>query len=483
MPAQQVTDRRTVSSPMRDGFRACVDAVSRQPVPAWVVAGIVTAAYTVFSAAQWYRLETPSWDLGIFTQLAKAYAGFDTPIVPIKGDGFNLLGDHFHPLLVLLGPVYAWFPSAFTLLVVQNVLIGLSVLVIARLGIRRLGTTSGVCIALAYGLSWGIQSAVSSQFHEIAFAVPLIALSLEAVIESRLRSAVVWAGLLVFVKEDLGVTVLAIGLLVAFRFRSGAGLWLSAWGLGWLLLSVGVLLPLLNSGGSYDYADRIDVGSMLSNPVGTFLSMASAGEKYYTLWLLALAGGFLLLRSPLALIMVPTLLWRFVAENPSYWGPEWHYSAVLMPIVFMALIDAILASHRSRRRWLRSYSTAVVPVVTVVALMMLPSQPLGSLADPDTYRPSPRWDAAHRLMDRIPDGASVESGVVLMPYLVPQTEVFWIGNDNPAPDYLIVDGEDFSWGGTPPADAEQHAEQTYPGIDYTPVFNEAGYQLVERTGR
>lgn len=477
-------ERATGSNFLVRGLHDAAAALRRQPAEAWIVAATVTALYTVFSVAQWNRLDTPSWDLGIFTQLAKAYAGFDAPIVPIKGHEFNLLGDHFHPLLILLGPAYAFFPSGLTLLVLQNLLVGLSVLVITRLAVRHLGSTSGLFIGAAYGISWGIQAAVAVQFHEIALALPLLALALEAYVENRLRTAVVASALLVFVKEDMGLTVFAIGLVLAWRFRrrtsSKAGLWLAVWGLAWVVLSVGLILPAFNTGGTYDYADRIDVGALLTNPVDTVFTMITATEKYETLWLLLLAGGFLFLRSPLALVMIPTLLWRFAAGNPSYWGPDWHYNAVLMPILFVALIDAILAARRSRRDWLRSYSTAVVPVVSVVALMLLPGQPLASLATPDTYQQSPRWDAAHRMMNQLPDGATVESGVVLMPYLVPRTEVYWIGNENPAPEYLIVDAEDWSWGPTRPASAEQHAEETWPGENYSLVFNEAGYQLVKR---
>ncbi|MBP2215446.1 DUF2079 domain-containing protein [Arthrobacter sp. CAN_C5] len=465
-----------------DGLRSTGSAFRRQPPAALITALTVTIIYTVFSVAQWNRMDTPSWDLGIFTQLAKAYAGFDAPIVPIKGDGFNLLGDHFHPLLVLLGPAYAFFPSGLTLLVLQNILIGASVLVIARLGIRRLGTVAGICLGVAYGLSWGLQTAVAAQFHEIAIAIPLLALALEAMINGRLRAAVVWAGLLVFVKEDLGLTVAAIGLVIAWRHRDRIGLWLAAWGLGWMLLSVAVILPLLNSGGQYDYSDRIDVRGMLADPVGAVVTIFSASAKYETVWLLLLAGGVLFLRSPLTLIMVPTLAWRFVAENPVYWGTEWHYSAVLMPVLFAALIDAIDTSRRSERRWVRAAGTAVVPAVTVVALLLLPTQPLAALADPETYRQSERWETAQRLMDQIPEGATVETGVVLMPYLVPHTEVFWLGSENPPPDFLIVDTQDWSWGPTHPEDAAAHAEDTYPGESYEPVFQDDGYQMVRRNG-
>jgi hypothetical protein len=65
-----------------------------------------------------------------------------------------------------------------------------------------------------------------------------------------------------------------------------------------------------------------------------------------------------------------------------------------------------------------------------------------------------------------------------MAYLVPDTRVYWLGNTNPAPEYLVVDAEDWSWGPVRPSDAEAHAEQRYPGTDYSLVFSEEGYQLV-----
>ncbi|KNC17334.1 hypothetical protein AC792_14600 [Arthrobacter sp. RIT-PI-e] len=438
------------------------------------------ALYCLFSVTQWNRLASPSWDLGIFTQLAKAYAGAGAPIVPIKGEGFNLLGDHFRPLLVLLGPVYAAAPSGLTVLLVQDVLFGLSVAVVTRVGLQFLGRAAGLGLGVAYALSWGLQTAVAAQFHEIAFAVPLLALGLEAVLRRRVVPAVVWGGLLVFVKEDLGLTVMALGLVLAWRLRSRAGWWLAAWGALWLVLSVRVILPALNTGGQYDYSDRIDVGAMLADPGSAVVDLVSGPAKYQTLLLLLVAGGVLFLRSPLALVLVPTLLWRFVSGEDVYWGPEWHYSAVLMPVLFLALADGVQNLRSSPLRPLRTVAGLGVPVALVAGLSLLPSSEFAALADADTYRQSPRWDAAHRMMELIPEDATVESGVVLMAYLVPETRVYWLGNANPAPDYLIVDAEDWSWGGTRPADAVAHAEQRFPGTEYTLVFDDAGYQLVER---
>jgi hypothetical protein len=71
---------------------AVVAAVRRQPSAAWLIGLAAAVLYSVFSVTQWNLLDSPSWDLGIFTQLAKAYAGLDAPIVPIKSEGFNSSG-------------------------------------------------------------------------------------------------------------------------------------------------------------------------------------------------------------------------------------------------------------------------------------------------------------------------------------------------------------------------------------------------------
>ena len=111
---------------MRRTSRARIPSlVSAWGVPA-AVALAVGALYVCYSLAQWRALVVPSWDLGIFTEAIQAYSRFEAPTVPIKSPGYNLLGDHFHPILALLGPVYRIFPSALTLLVAQDVLLAVS---------------------------------------------------------------------------------------------------------------------------------------------------------------------------------------------------------------------------------------------------------------------------------------------------------------------------------------------------------------------
>ena len=426
--------------------------------------------YMLYSWLQWTSFAIRSWDLGIFTQLAKAYSQFQAPIVSIKGQGYNLLGDHFHPILVVLGPIYRVFPSAFTLLVVQNFLFAASVVVISHLAIRRLGRLPGACVGAAYAVSWGLQSAVDSQFHEIAFAVPFLAFALCALMEEKWRSAWIWAALLVFVKEDMGLTVLVFGLLMAHRSRRPAGLWLSAWGVAWFVLATKVILPSMNAGHQWAYQSQLDISGLLAHP-GTLLFQAD--KVATTLLLLAITAG-LCLFSPITLLVVPTLAWRFLGELPAYWGQDWQYSAVLMPVVFCAAIDAL-----SRRKVLDSARLRLLSgaAVALVALTLLSQYSFGKLADPALSFPTVNNVSAEKALAAVPAGVTVETDISLMSYVADKDQVYWIGNKNPAPEYVLMDVSGRP--GVPDNTTASEAQGRFPGSRFVTVYADGHFQVAK----
>ena len=193
---------------------------------AWLIALATFGAYDLLSVFKDLRLAPGSWDLGIFTEYVRQIAHLHAPVVAIRGAGFNLLGDHFQPVVGLIAPFFRVFPSPQTLLVAQALLTAISVIPVCRAARELLGLWPSRAIGLAYGFSWGLQQMVNFDFHEIAFAVPLLAFSLSALVRRKLRPAVLWALPLVFVKEDQGFTVAAIGLLMVgmglYRMRAVA---------------------------------------------------------------------------------------------------------------------------------------------------------------------------------------------------------------------------------------------------------------------
>jgi len=366
------------------------------------------------------------------------------------------------------------------LLVVQAALLGWSAFPLTRLATRRHGLGWGGLFGVAYAFSWGLQSAMAVQFHEVAFAVPLIALALVAFLEGRLRAAVAWAAALVFVKEDLGLTVAVFGLVMAWRPPRGSGegetsalqrerrllgLGLVAWGAAWFVLATYVILPAFNPAGEYAYTDRL----------AGLLNFFVPAEKGLTLLMLVTSAGLVGLRSPLVLVTLPTLIWRFIGNVPAYWGHSWHYSAVLMPMVFAALLDGMEGQPVLRRRWL----PPLLAAATTLALG--PSMSLGRLAEPEFHQTNARWASVRAIVDLIPEGSTVEADPVLMAPLVRHAEVYAFQNQNPAPEFVAIDEGTPTWGPSgPPLDAAVWATERH-GTPYQLVFHAGGFQLARST--
>ena len=551
-------------------------ALDRLPAALVVVVGAwVLIAYSV---GQWRSLTVPSWDLAIFAELAKDYAHGQAPIVSIKGDGYNLLGDHFHPILVLLGPVWRLFPTPLALLVVQDLLLAVSAWPLTRLATRLTRRSVATALGLFYVLSWGIQGAVQAQFHEIAFAVPALAWASVAFVERRWRACALWLAPLVLVKEDMGLTLVMAGGAMALRgwqdaragrpdddggwarwlpgrsaqlsgrsarTRAGmptavrVGAYVALFGLLAFVLTVFVIVPLLSPTGAWQYGlngNAADGMPTVPNHGNLLDRLFSPQVKVATLFMLVCTAGGIGLASPWMTLVLPTLGWRFLADKETYWEWRyWHYNAVLIPIALGALLDVVarLRERRARRAgepaekpteatgatepagptdpagptapgnlagsadpagaanpagpagWLAApvWARWVVAVGVVIPLIAgvktAPHLPLWTMKDRAAQ--STRWDAAQQVIDTIPEGASVETDLTLLAYLVPKADVSWVGASHEAKDYVVIDSRSTAWGGRIPRDAAQWAAQNRHAA-YQLVLDVDGFQVAKRVG-
>ena len=569
-------------------------------VGAWVL--------IAYSVGQWRSMTVPSWDLAIFAELAKAYAHGQAPIVPIKGDNYNLLGDHFHPILVLLGPIWRLFPTPLALLVVQDLLLAVSAWPLTRLATRLTSRSIATALGLFYVLSWGFQGAAQAQFHEIAFAVPMLAWASVAFVERRWKTCALWLVPLVLVKEDMGLTLIMAGGAIALRGwqkaragepddagsgpakrRSGRFIWawdelptavrlgarLALFGLLAFILTVFIIVPLLSPTGSWQYGlgGNAGDGMTAAHTGGTLLDRLFSPEvKIATLFMLVCTAGGIGLASPWMALMLPTLGWRFLADKEAYWEWKlWHYNAALIPIALGALLDVIarLRARRARRAatgtaqsaqatepthegahlppdpddapaapagaaapaeptepaapaqspalldagspdagsspdpaaepaaepaveapagwlaapvWARRMVAVGVVVPLITCALTASDLPLWAMTEKNYGAPSSRNPAARQVLDAIPEGASVETDLTLLAYLVPKATVSWVGtsgSSGQAKDYVVVDSRSTAWGGRPPKDAAQWATQSRH-VAYELVLDVDGFQVAKR---
>ncbi|SHL98791.1 DUF2079 domain-containing protein [Actinacidiphila paucisporea] len=492
LPAQESKARHIATpAPVREAAAVAVPPRRRRWLPAWLDPWLLAtgflALYAALSLSRYRRMETMSWDLGIFEQAVRGYARLHAPVADLKGPGFNVLGDHFSPITALIAPFYRLFPTPATLLLAQAVLFALSVVPVTRTAGRLLGRGRGVAVGAAYGLSWGVQRAVDFDFHEIAFAVPLLAFSLAAVLRRRWRTAMGWAVPLVLVKEDMGAAVAMIGAVVwlraggdTIRGPKGGGavrtwaLSLAAFGAVASAWEVSWLIPAFHGAG-YDALNHINGDGTLTTHVPPVTALRTV------LWMLLPAGGLLALRSPLLLVALPTLGWRFLSYYPENWGTAWHYNAVLMPVVFLAAVDraaAIGAAGPGRRTppWLRSSVRALPAVMLGAALALSTQLPVADLTHRAAYQVDGPTRAAKRALAEIPNGATVEANVGPLSRLVRRTTVYWVGQTGSlAPDYLAFENRS-DW----LQDPVGYADQLHPQARYSLVADAGGYVVLRR---
>lgn len=420
---------------------------------------MTAAAYTLFEIQEQRHFRTAGYDLGIFAQAIHGYAHFQAPVSLMKGvhngfgTNFSILGDHFSPILALLGPVYALFPHATTLLVAQGLLFAASVPFVWLFAQRKLGRVPAHLLALAYALSWGLQTAMDADFHEVAFAVPLLAIAIERLDAGRMRTATVAALLLLLVKEDYGLVVAMFAVVVGLRTRR--------WRLAGVLALVGVVTTVLadkvfiplaggKSGYYWDYyaalgANPVDaLWHVIRHPVSTWTYAFGPHAKITLLrWLFAPVG-FLCFGSSYVLLALPLLAERLLSANPNHWTLTHQYSAPFAPIVLLAAIDAVSklvgAARRARpvvggshRRLSRSVPTLASGIALVFAAGVLGGavwasgrMPFDRLIHPREYQTSDYMRAQQAAVAVVPNGALVEASNSLAPHLVDRARVMLV---------------------------------------------------------
>jgi uncharacterized membrane protein len=388
---------------------------SPRRTPPWQVAlvfGLLTALYAAVSIQQYNRMEAYTFDLGFFESVIRDYAHWNLPELPLTDSTNASL--HFSPALALLAPVVILWSSPISLLLAQAVLVAAGVVPLMRAA--GAGWMAWV-VAVSYGLAPGFGALIGFDFHEVALAVPLLAFSMAAMLRSDHRAAVLWALPLVLVKEDLGLTVAALGFVVFLRGSRRWGVIAMVVGAVSFLLIALWLLPATQDSGSF---------AQQYGPAGPAEALRVLAEgvdnKVRTVLFLLVPTGLLALRSPmLLLVALPTYGWRFVSDRYTYWDPWYQYDAILVPVAVAAMIEgARLLSAPVRRLGLAA--------ALVGTLALVPQQAFSQVWDPAFWRTPDRTSEVDRVLAEIPTGSRVAASDTLGARIALRTELYMVGD-------------------------------------------------------
>jgi uncharacterized membrane protein len=466
----------------------------RQVVAVGALTVVVAAVYSVYALVRFWAFRTTTYDLVIFDQAVRSYSRLHLPVAIVKGvhNGFgaqfNVLGDHFSPILALLAPLYWIHDGPQTLLVAQSVLLALTIVPLWAFTRRRLGSGPAYCVSAVYALAWPVAETLAFDFHEMAFAPVLSMLVLERHEAGRRWQSAAATGALLLVKEDMGLLVAGFGLYLLTRpgERRRAAFLVVA-GVFWTWLASRVLIPAF--GGSADYYWAYDAlgrdlphaaAGALTHPWTVGRLLVTPHVKVTTmLWLVAPLL-LLPLLSPITLAVLPLLAERMLSSRfGHWWEPRFHYNVALAALLVAAGVDG---AARLGRLLPRLRAEHVWPVAALAAtLAVVPHFAFARFAERGFYRRDARARAVAAILPAIPDGALVEAPNGVGPQLSGRTRVLlWDDRPRWAP-WVVADvaALDFPF---PSLQAQRDRVSLLRREGYAVVRQQDGYVLLNRPG-
>lgn len=389
---------------------------------ALVRGALVLAYFLLFSALSvltWASYTRYDADLAINDQLVWTASRFRPFASTLIGHATHSLGDHFALFQLYLAPLYWIWPDPRTLLLAQSAGLALAALPLGWIADRRLTSRPlGTVVVGAFLLYPPLHFLNLFEYHEVAWAVPSLALFFWALTTGKMRLAWVFFMLSLTVKEEMAIVGAAIGLYVALvARRPAAGLAKTTVAVAWAIVTMGIIMPRLTTvGGEFYYLRRYSqygdsagaIALALLTQPGVVLGDLSSPSRlvYYAQLLLPLAGLPLLAPAAFALA-VPSLAYLALGNSPAQYSILYHYQAPVIPLVFFASI----AGMARLLRWglPRPVLATVVLGAAGVAYLALSPAPFGRAFEPERYHGGEHAAILDRFIATVPPDTPVSA--------------------------------------------------------------------------
>lgn len=419
-PATSDEEPLAVSGPVRL-FRAASPWLTALGLAAlWAAYGYLLSRLAVTNH---HALNTRTIDLGYYDNVFyNSLHGKPLGCSYVKGG--THASAHFDPILIALSPLYALYPRAEFLLVLQSVWLGMGVIPAYRLAARTLASRrAGWVMALAYALYPALHGANLYEFHSLTLIAPLVLWLFVFLEEER------WVGygltvlLLCLCREDLPLMLCFVGLHAILGSRPAqkrAGLITIASAIVYYAVVRGFFMPskdVLNGGTdkAYSYAYYFDdlipnkrglsdlVLSLVTNPVYVLrLAFADLQKVQYLLLLFVPLACLPLVARPGRLTMLYGLAVCLLASRKPVYQVGFQYAAMIFPFAFAiapralsdlgdtSVVRAVGLSKESLRRGALAF---------VLAASALLSWKFGALVENGAFRGGFGKIARYRLSD------------------------------------------------------------------------------------
>ncbi|MEK7533788.1 MAG: DUF2079 domain-containing protein [Patescibacteria group bacterium] len=285
---------------------------------------------SIVSVVRYWQYEVFYYDFGIFDQAIWNVSRLKAPIIDhLAVGGKWIFADHFNPSIFLLSPLYWLTERSEILLVAQSLIVGLSGLILYKIGLEiTKNRIVSLSVLSCYLLFVGTQNAVITDFHEATISTLPFLLTFWAAIRNKPLWYFIFLIITLGFKESNFLLGIGIGIALFFIKKDWFKISIitllisSLWG----FLSIKLIIPYF-SGGIYQYSTEFP------NRISQLFFLFDAEVKRRTIFFSFLSFGFLSLLSPaFYFLILQDLFVRFYPIATTRWDLGLHYSIQLAAI-------------------------------------------------------------------------------------------------------------------------------------------------------
>jgi uncharacterized membrane protein len=350
-------------------------------------------------------------DVGNFTQALWSTAhGHFLQVTEVGGQEVSRLGIHVDPIFVVLTPLWWIWPSPMLLLTVQAIAVALGAIPLFWLGRRHLPRErDAALVAIAYLLCPTVGWNVVSDFHAVAFALPLLLFAIWYLDEDRLVPFAVTAGAATLCQEQIGLMVGCLGLWYAWqRRRLAVGLVIAAAGFAVSAIDFLVVIPHFSAGSPYAARFGGSPKELLRDLFTHPLRLVAQINTHDLLGLvLALPVLGFCFGSTLMLAASPQIALLVLSRRPGDWGPLGINVLLLVPFIYAACVYTLgRSASRERRRGPKLVAGQLFAASFAMAVVL---SPLSIFGLQQVFRPHSSVSDQRQALSLIPANARVSA--------------------------------------------------------------------------
>lgn len=373
-------------------------------VLAFVTVIVFSILAILLNLNRYWQFESGYYDLGIFDTAIWKVAHFQTPIIDhLVVGGKHIFADHFHPSIFLFSPIY-WFTSKTeALLIAQDIVVGLSGLILYLIGKKLLknGFLS-FSILIAYFLFQGLQNAVMFDFHEVTVMTLFLMLTYWSIFNNKKMSYFFFLMITLGFKESLFALGIGISIFIFFYKKEWRKIALISFfiSLLWGLIAIKIIIPFF-SGGIYLYS--LDTKNLFE----LFQRLFTPFIKIKTVFLSLLSFGFLPILSPklFPLIFLHYGI-RFINPAGERWDLGLHYNAEIAPTLAIASLMGLGFIKKYSKKL--AFITAILTIIISIILHRFVLRgPFGLTYNPAFYKHTANFNFLREMIAVVPKNASV----------------------------------------------------------------------------